>query len=165
MCSRNRSKKRTQKRRRGKAYRIECGGLRAACRNARFLLRKIFAMIFEDDLHTPPLPAECGGFCSHTRRPPHSTKLLALVYVKRLIRILAVSARILTDSWRFLPESCLTKYNLVRKQQCQEHIKHHQKIAPKTPNAIKRSPNGSRATKIAPRIGKEAKKGQGGPNS
>ena len=25
---------------------VECGGLRAACRNARFLLRKIFAMIF-----------------------------------------------------------------------------------------------------------------------
>ena len=52
---------------------VECGGLRAASGNARFLLRKIFAMIFETNLQTPPLPAECGGFCSHTRRPPHST--------------------------------------------------------------------------------------------
>ena len=70
MPSKNRSKKRTQKRRRYKAYGIECGGLRAACRNARFLLRKVFAMILGGSLYTPPLPAECGGFFSLTRSPP-----------------------------------------------------------------------------------------------
>ena len=52
---------------------VECGGLRAASRNARFLLRKVFAMILGGNLFTPPLPAECGGFCSLKRRPPHST--------------------------------------------------------------------------------------------
>ena len=35
---------------------VECGGLRAACRNARFLLRKIFAMIFEEDLKNATTP-------------------------------------------------------------------------------------------------------------
>ena len=35
---------------------VECGGLRAASRNARFLLRKIFAMIFEEDLKNASTP-------------------------------------------------------------------------------------------------------------
>ena len=30
-------------------------------------------MILGGSLYTPPLPAECGGFCSLKRRPPHST--------------------------------------------------------------------------------------------
>ena len=47
MPSKNRSKKRRQKRRRPYPLQVECGGLRAASRNARFLLRKVFAMIFE----------------------------------------------------------------------------------------------------------------------
>ena len=57
---------------------VECGGPRVSDlnRNARFLLRKIFAMIFETSLQTPPFPAECGGLRSLTRGPPHSTKLL-----------------------------------------------------------------------------------------
>ena len=46
------------------------GGHRAASRNARFLLRKVFALIFETNLHTPPLLAECGGFFSLARSPP-----------------------------------------------------------------------------------------------
>ena len=104
MPSKNRSKKRRQKRRRCRPWRVECGGLRAASRNARFLLRKVFAMIFETSLLTPPLPAECGGLSSHTRRPPHSTKLLALIYVKKLIRILAVSGRTLAIHGRILPQ-------------------------------------------------------------
>ena len=161
MPSENRSKKRKQKRRRSPPLRVECGGLRAVSRNARFLLRKAFARLTKKNLYTPALPAQCGGLSSHTRRPPHSTKLLALIFVKRLIRILAVSARILTDSFRFLPESCLSKYELVRKQQCQEHIK-TQTIAPKSPKSIKNMKNGPRAEKVAPRIGKGAKKGQGG---
>ena len=64
--------------------------------------RKIFAMILGGNLYTPPLPAECGGLSSLTRRPPHSTKLLALVYVKKLIRILAVSVRTLEIYSRIL---------------------------------------------------------------
>ena len=36
------------------------------------------------DLHTPPLPAECGGFSSLMRGPPHSTTLPALSYAKKL---------------------------------------------------------------------------------
>ena len=35
---------------------VECGGLRAASRNARFLLRKVFAMVFDNwftDATTP----------------------------------------------------------------------------------------------------------------
>ena len=47
MPSENRSKKRRQKRRRPNPLLVECGGLRAACRNARFLLRKVFALIFD----------------------------------------------------------------------------------------------------------------------
>ena len=50
MPSKNRSKKMRQKRRRRHQLRVECGGLRAASRNARFLLRKVFAMIFETNL-------------------------------------------------------------------------------------------------------------------
>ena len=101
MPSRNRSKKRRQKRKRPPPLLVECGGLRAANRNARFLLRKVFAMILGGSLYTPPLPAECGGlFCSLKRRPPHST--LGLMYVKKLIRILAVSGRTLAIYGRFL---------------------------------------------------------------
>ena len=85
---------------------VECGGLRAASRNARFLLRKVFAMIFETSLQTPPLPAECGGFCSHTRRPPHSIRLHGAYiceeadqnlggFCQDLDRLLAISGRIL----------------------------------------------------------------------
>ena len=68
--SKHRSKKRRQKRRRRHPLLVECGGLRAASRNARFLLRKVFAMISWCGLQTPPLPAECGGFFSLTRSPP-----------------------------------------------------------------------------------------------
>ena len=138
--------------------RVECGGLRAASRNARFLLRKVFAMILGGNLFTPPLPAECGGLSSLTRRPPHSTRLLALMYVKKLIRILAVSARILTEPWRFMAESCIRKCNRVRKKQCQEIMEIHQKIGPKTQKSIKMSKNDPRAKKVAPRIGKGAKR-------
>ena len=105
MPSENRSKKRRQKRRRSPQWMVECGGLRAASRNARFLLRKVFAMILETSLYTPPLPAECGGLLllrSLTRGPPHSTKLLALRYVKTLIRILASSGRTLAIHGRIL---------------------------------------------------------------
>ena len=45
MPSKNRSKKRRQKRRRPHPYGARVGGHRAASRNARFLLRKVFAMI------------------------------------------------------------------------------------------------------------------------
>ena len=81
MHFKNRSKKRRQKRRRPHQYGARVGGHRAASRNARFLLRKVFAMILGGSLYTPALPAECGGLSSHTRRPPHSTRPLALIYV------------------------------------------------------------------------------------
>ena len=42
MPSENRSKKRRQKRRRCRQSVVECGGVRAACRNARFLLQEDF---------------------------------------------------------------------------------------------------------------------------
>ena len=103
MPSNNRLKKRRQKRRLRHQWRVECGGLCAASRNARFLLRKAFARLTARDSPTPALLAECGGFCSHTRRPPHSTKLLALMYVKKLIRILVVSGRTFAISGRILP--------------------------------------------------------------
>ena len=45
MPFRNRLEKRRQKRRRTHPWRCECGGLRAASRNARFLLRKTSAKI------------------------------------------------------------------------------------------------------------------------
>ena len=77
MPSKNRSKKGTQKRRRPRAYGIECGGLRAACRNARFLLQEDFCHeVLRRVYYTPALTAECGGLSSLTRRPPHSTKHL-----------------------------------------------------------------------------------------
>ena len=104
MPSKNRSKKRRQKRRRSRQSVVRVGGHRAARRNARFLLRKVFAMILGGNLYTPPLPAECGGLSSLTRGPPHSTKLLPLVYVKKLIRILAVSARTSAIHGRILPQ-------------------------------------------------------------
>ena len=47
MPSKNRSKKRRQKRRRYNQSGARVGGDRAARRNARFLLRKVFALIFD----------------------------------------------------------------------------------------------------------------------
>ena len=47
MPSKNRSKKRRQKRRRPHQSGARVGGHRAARRNARFLLRKVFALIFD----------------------------------------------------------------------------------------------------------------------
>ena len=102
--SENRSKKRKQKRRRPYPLLVECGGLRAASRNARFLLMKAFARLMKTSLYTPALPAECGGLSSLTRRPPHSTRLLALMYEKKFIRILAVSGRTLAIHGRILPQ-------------------------------------------------------------
>ena len=40
---------------------VECGGLRAARRNARLLLRRAFARLMKTSPYTPALPAECGG--------------------------------------------------------------------------------------------------------
>ena len=160
MPSENRSKKRRQKRRRQHQLRVECGGVRAACRNARFLLRKVFAMIFGGNLFTPPLQAECGGFCSHTRRPPHSTKPLALVYVKKLIRILAASGRTLAIHGRILPQKMQPRS---QKTMSRNH-ETSSKIDPKTQKTIKMSKNNLRAEKVAPRIGNGAEKGQGVPN-
>ena len=102
MHSKNRLKKGRQKRRRSRTSGVECGGLRAASRNARFLLRKAFARLTETSLYTPALPAECDGLSSHTRRPPHSTKLLSLIYAKKQIRVLAVSGRMLAIHGRIL---------------------------------------------------------------
>ena len=112
--------KRRQKTRRRHQWRVDCGGLYAASRNAKFLLRKIFANISWWGVQTPPLPAECGGLLlrSLTRGPPHCTKLLALVYVKKvdqnlggfcqdLDRTLAISARILLHKVK--PRSVNTK--------------------------------------------------------
>ena len=48
MPSKNRSKKRRQKRRRCRQSGARVGGHRAARRNARFLLRKVFALIFDN---------------------------------------------------------------------------------------------------------------------
>ena len=56
-----------------------------------------------------------------------------------------------------MAEYCLRKRNGVRKNHCQEIMKIHQKIAPKTQQSIKMSKNDPRAEKVAPRIGKEAK--------
>ena len=104
MPSKNQTKKRRQKRRRRHQSGARVGGHRAASRNARFLLRKAFARLMKTSLYTPALPAECGGLSSLTRRPPHSTRLLALIYVKKLIRILAVSGRTLAIHGRILPQ-------------------------------------------------------------
>ena len=78
MPSKNRSKKRRQKRRRCHPLLVECGGLRAARRNARFLLRKVFAMILEWDFKGASTPAGVrriflpdGVFC----RPLESLEL------------------------------------------------------------------------------------------
>ena len=46
--SKNRSKKSMQKRRRARPSVVRVGGHRAARRNARFLLRKVFALIFDN---------------------------------------------------------------------------------------------------------------------
>ena len=89
--------------------------------------RKVFAMIVGGSLYTPPLPAECGGLSSLTRRPPHSTKLLPLVYVKKLIRILAISGRTLAIHGRILHQ----KMHPRLQTNCQETINHHQQISPK----------------------------------
>ena len=127
MPAENRSKKRRQKRRRCHPLLVECGGVRAACRNARFLLRKVFAMILGGSLFTPPLPAECGGFCSLKRRPPHST--LGLIYVKKLIRILAVSGRTLAIHGRILPQ------RMQRRSQKTISINHENSSKNKSQNA------------------------------
>ena len=65
---------------------------------------------------------------------------------------------------RFMAEYCLRKYNGVRRKQCQEIMKIHQKIGPKIQKSIKMSKNDPRPEKVAPRIGNGAEKGQGVPN-
>ena len=134
MSSKNRSKKRRQKRRRGRQSRVECGGLRAASRNARFLLRKAFAIISETSLLTPPLLAECARFCSHSRRPPHSTKPLTLVYVKNIDRNLNGLCqdidRTLAISGRILPHKMQPRSH----KSMPRNYKNHQKDISKNTN-------------------------------
>ena len=48
----------------------------------------------------------------------------------------------------------------ISKNHCQEIMKIHKKVGPKTKKNIKMSKNDPRAEKVAPRIGKGAKKGQ-----
>ena len=62
-----------------------------------------------------------------------------------------------------MAESCLRECNGIRKKQCQEIMKIHQKIGPKTQKSFKIAKNEARAEKIAPTIGKGAEKGQTGP--
>ena len=136
---------------------VECGGLGAASRNARFLLRKAFAKISWCDFPTPALPSEGGGFCSHTRRPPHSTKPLALVYVNKLIRILAVSGRTLAIHGRFLPQKM--------QQRSEKTMSRNHENSSKNGSEITQiHQNDPRAEKVAPRIGNGAGKGRAWTN-
>ena len=90
-------------------------GMQDSC-SGRFL-----PWFLTEGLHTPPLQAECGGLSSLTRRPPHSTRLLALTYVKKLIRILPVSGRTLAIYGRILHQ----KMQPHSQKQCSEIIKNH----------------------------------------
>ena len=51
------------------------------------------------------------------------------------------SWRFLAEPWRYMAESCLRKCNRVRKKQCQEIMKIHETIRPKTQKSIKMSKN------------------------
>ena len=55
------------------------------------------------DLQTPPLPAECGGLSSHTRRPPHSTRLLGA-------HICEEADQNLGDSWQNIASENATSF-------------------------------------------------------
>ena len=98
-------------------------GMQDSC-SGRFLpwfLKRIY--------RTPALPAECGGLSSLTRRPPHSTRFLALIYVKKLIRILAVSGRTLAIHGRILPQ------RMQRRSQKTISINHENSSKNKSQNA------------------------------
>ena len=96
-------------------------------------------------------------FCSLKRRPPHST--LGADVCEEVDQNLGGFWQNLGDSWQNLASENATAFAT---KQCQEIMKIHQKIGPKTQKSINMSKNEPRAEKVAPRIGKEAKKGQGG---
>ena len=74
------------------------------------------------------------------------------------LRILAVSARILSEPWRFLLQSWLQNATAFANFNAKKFLKNHPKTAPKPSKSIKIAQNGARSTKLAPRSGKEAKK-------
>ena len=79
---------------------------------------------------------------------------------RELLRILAAPARILSESWRFLLQSWLQNGTAFAHFNAKKFLKNHAKIVPKPSKSIKIGQNCARSKKIAPRIGKEPKKGQ-----
>ena len=77
-----------------------------------------------------------------------------------MIRILSVSARILNEPWRLLPESCPQNAIALAKHNAKKLSKNHAKIVPKPAKSIKIAKNAPRSKKLAPSTEKDAKKGQ-----
>ena len=100
-----------------------------------------------EDLPTPPLPAECGGLSSLTRRPPHSTKLLALIHVKKLIRILAVSARTSAIHGRILPQKMQRRSPKTMSRNHENSSKDNSQNTKNHQNEQKGSPGAPKVTK------------------
>ena len=65
-------------------------------------------MILGGNLYTPPLPAECGGFCSHTRKPPHST--LGADVCEEVDQNLGGFCQNLGDSWQNITSENATAF-------------------------------------------------------
>ena len=79
---------------------------------------------------------------------------------RELLRILADPARIFSEPWRFLLQSWLQNGTAFANVNAKKFSENHPKMIPKPPKYIKITQNGARSKKIAPRIGKEPKKGQ-----
>ena len=79
---------------------------------------------------------------------------------RELLRILAAPARILSEPWRFLLQSWLRNGSAFADFNAKKFSKNHSKMVPKPSKSIKIAQIGARSKKIAPRIGKEPKKGQ-----
>ena len=130
--SKNRSKKRTKKKRRPTQSMVRVDGNRAARGIQRFRSGRLLPSPeskFKARQHSRRSAADC---CSLTRGPPHSTTLLALADVQRisqnlggscqnLERILAISATILAAKW-----------NCIRSFPCQEILQKSCKNGPQT---------------------------------
>ena len=79
---------------------------------------------------------------------------------RELLRILAAPARILREPCLFLPESWLQNASAFAHFSAKKFFENHPKTVSKPLKSLKIVQNGTRAKKIAPRIGQEPKKGQ-----
>ena len=92
---------------------------------------------------------------SLTRGPPHSTRLLALIYVKKLIRILAISGRTLAINGRILSHKMQLRSQKSMSRNYRRSLKNRSKNIKKHENTQECPPS----RKISPQDRKRSENG------